>query len=599
MNKMQRCCVLSFFFQILFFLLLMPVFALPFGGKIFLTNGQADGEDGNMQHAVAVKTSDEEKGGIRLAAGQTKVSSIGTGNNEALIRAEIEKGTPTSLRSAVSRIRQQGINMSDSNKLLVYVASTLYKTVYPDERLNWDIPEIKDSSIYYNQIESAKMGAYTFGYNKSSDFLTLVLPSLVMFTAPELKNYFSDAEIALTNAVKLNGNSLLGHFLLGTLYGKEEKYDLAVKELETAFKIQSDCVSIAAPYIEMLIKVGKHKDAYNAAVKVLLKNTANARMLQLCGESAFAMKDWNLAEQYIEQVLQKDSMNARFQLLRSRILLEKGDFLRASASLDSYSRIEKPDKDFYIVKVRLLRDWNKNMQSASTTVTDALKIYPDDNEIMLLAASVASVTGTKINGLSASQLSSKILSYDPDNVEALSIMVKEALKNEQWQTAYERSTRLIRVSDSEEAKLLRIDACLGANALSEAQDIAKGLYRDNSDVESVQQMYIKVLIASNGGGEALSLIEQLLPSASQKAKSVLYYLRSRLASNSAAKMNDLRNSLTSNPRNEDALYDLYEYYYQKKDYRKALYYLKQVIALKPSDAKLLKQQTELDKLLAQ
>ena len=51
-------------------------------------------------------------------------------------------------------------------------------------------------------------------------------------------------------------------------------------------------------------------------------------------------------------------------------------------------------------------------------------------------------------------------------------------------------------------------------------------------------------------------------------------------------LSDLRSSLISNPRNTDALFRLYQIYYDKKDYRKAQYYLKQVVALNPNDSEL-------------
>ena len=47
---------------------------------------------------------------------------------------------------------------------------------------------------------------------------------------------------------------------------------------------------------------------------------------------------------------------------------------------------------------------------------------------------------------------------------------------------------------------------------------------------------------------------------------------------------DLRASLIANPRNSDALFRMYEIYYSKEDYRKAQYYLRQVVAINPNDS---------------
>jgi len=80
-------------------------------------------------------------------------------------------------------------------------------------------------------------------------------------------------------------------------------------------------------------------------------------------------------------------------------------------------------------------------------------------------------------------------------------------------------------------------------------------------------------------------------------KSFLYYERSFVHTSEDEVLNDLRSSLTSNPRNKDSLYRLYEIYYGKKDYRRAQYYLKQVVALDSSNAQLLQKNNELDLLL--
>ena len=81
----------------------------------------------------------------------------------------------------------------------------------------------------------------------------------------------------------------------------------------------------------------------------------------------------------------------------------------------------------------------------------------------------------------------------------------------------------------------------------------------------------------------LKYIDSLLPDASSKMKSYLYYVRSFLQITEDKSLADLRSSLSMNPRNSDALFRLYEIYYEKKDYRKAQYYLRQVVAINPNN----------------
>ena len=60
---------------------------------------------------------------------------------------------------------------------------------------------------------------------------------------------------------------------------------------------------------------------------------------------------------------------------------------------------------------------------------------------------------------------------------------------------------------------------------------------------------------------------------------------------------DLRSSLIANPRNSDALFRLYELYYAKQDYRKAQYYLRQVVAINPNDSSVRKLNEALTQLV--
>ena len=112
------------------------------------------------------------------------------------------------------------------------------------------------------------------------------------------------------------------------------------------------------------------------------------------------------------------------------------------------------------------------------------------------------------------------------------------------------------------------------------------MYKSNPNDESIIQSYIVVLIEQGKKTAALDLINSLLQTSSSKLKSFLYYKRSFLQSSVESSLSDLRSSLISNPRNTDALFRLYQIYYDKKDYRKAQYYLKQVVALNPNDSEL-------------
>jgi len=75
-------------------------------------------------------------------------------------------------------------------------------------------------------------------------------------------------------------------------------------------------------------------------------------------------------------------------------------------------------------------------------------------------------------------------------------------------------------------------------------------------------------------------------------KSRYFYLRSRTRSGEELVMNDLRSSLFEDPRNLAALTSMFEIYHLRKDERRAVYYLKQALALAPDNLRLKRYEAE-------
>ena len=105
-----------------------------------------------------------------------------------------------------------------------------------------------------------------------------------------------------------------------------------------------------------------------------------------------------------------------------------------------------------------------------------------------------------------------------------------------------------------------------------------------------------MLVATGMKNQAQTLISSLMNGASMKMRSFLFYERSFYGNSEDEILSDLRSSLTANPRNKDSLFRLYKIYYNKDDWKKAQYYLKQVVALNPSDSDMLRLNAQLDVL---
>ena len=245
------------------------------------------------------------------------------------------------------------------------------------------------------------------------------------------------------------------------------------------------------------------------------------------------------------------------------------------------------------------REWNKNNSLAAATIEEAFALYPNDIDVILAAAAVASETGGLVGGRSAGYLASKVLSSDKKNVDALEILAKDFANKSDWASAYRTSSELVKIPGAKDSALFtHISICLSFGQKAEAWELASKLYSEKPDDENVVQAYVTTLVSTGRASEASKLIASLIPASSAKQKSFLYYQKSLLSTGEENILADLRSSLIANPRNRDSLFRLYTIYFNKKEYRKAQYYLKQVVAISPDDEKVRELDENLKSLLS-
>ena len=155
MNKTQRCCILSFCISLLHIFFPIPANATP---VLEYKNFTAEGTERVAQlpalkfsAPVLAKTDKSTKDS------STSKKNSKTSSTDAQILAEIEKGTPASLRSAVSRVKQLGTKATDYENILFYVAerdASISTGDSPKEETNAPIEEIRNKGqiimLFYN-----------------------------------------------------------------------------------------------------------------------------------------------------------------------------------------------------------------------------------------------------------------------------------------------------------------------------------------------------------------------------------------------------------------------------------------------------------------
>ena len=498
------------------------------------------------------------------------------------ILAGVEDGNPESIRAALSKLRKNAAEYEENEKVLINIASEIMKQVWTSEKTNFDNPPVIDNNPYIGAINSVAQGVFDSSTG-NVDFLSTVLPAMLVLKNVSDASVYDSCETSLKAALELNSESVLANYLMAVLLEKKDNCAGAEVYIKKAYEKSPSTEEIVLAYTRILRGTGKVEMAYEVLQK-LNSGLNDITVLKQNAYIAFERKDFAAAELYVAKVLQQNPNDLEFVLFRARILIEKKDYIHAVSLLDMYSRQGTVTIDYLILRAKVQLDWSKNTSAATETIEKALQLYPGNSDALMIAARISSITDAPVAGKYADDLASAVLEKNPDNLDAMLYALKGLIQRENWNEAYTVAMNLIN-RNVEDSSLVEdyVMICIKLGKNSEAYDYAKKQMDLNPSDEILVQTYVLAYSKIGSREAVLRYIESLMSGASPKMKSYLFYRRSFLQLTEENILADLRSSLISNPRNSDSLFRLYEMYYSKKDYRKAQYYLRQVVAINPND----------------
>lgn len=513
------------------------------------------------------------------------------------VLALVENGSPESLKGAMAKLRKNESEYDETEKVLIAISTQIMKNVWPSENVTWETFELTGDNPYLGALKTAENGIFDTSTG-NTDFLSTILPAVVLLKPAATTAVYEDCEKAITSALALRPDSVFANYLYGILSEKQQKYLQAETFLRQAYANAGSSREVALAYVRVLRQNGNLALAAKVMNDISGVDPNSIEILKQNAYVAFASKDFASAEQFVGRVLQQTPNDLEFVLFRAKILIEKNDYIHAVSLLDVYARQDDSSLDYLLLRAKVQLDWSKNTTAATETVERTLQLYPENPEALMFAARISSQTDGPVAGQYADDLAAKVLEKNPENIDALTYALEGLTQRENWLEAYAISSRLINAADiSPEVVTKHVSICIKLGKRTEAYEFAKKMQELNPTDDVIMQAYILAYSKSGNRDAVLKYIDSLMPTASSKMKSYLYYTRSSLQLTEENALADLRSSLISNPRNSDALFRMYEIYYQKEDYRKAQYYLRQVVAINPNDSSVKKLNEALTKLI--
>jgi cytochrome c-type biogenesis protein CcmH/NrfG len=204
----------------------------------------------------------------------------------------------------------------------------------------------------------------------------------------------------------------------------------------------------------------------------------------------------------------------------------------------------------------------------------------DDEDLLIYAAELLMESSREEDRTEGRTLLSSLLSAGDSSLRAAALALRDAVRRRAGDEAQPYLNRLLEERRSPEDLLYAYQVERGLGNAAAALAFAQEVFEQDLRNDESRIAYVSSLIDANRRSEASWHLENRLSEiAGGLMKSRYYFLRSRLQTNEEGRMNDLRSSLFEDPRNINALTAMFEIYHRRNDQRRAVYYLKQALAL--------------------
>ncbi|MDR1859051.1 MAG: tetratricopeptide repeat protein [Treponema sp.] len=508
------------------------------------------------------------------------------------IRRLTEEGTLASMQGAIELIRSRNLGSTDFGRVMNAANTILIRQVYGLTDIDLPVPDLPQTHLYARILRGAERGTYTAPPPNSSDYLECVLPFLSLINETRQEALLA-ALPDLQRAQGIRPDSPLAPYFAALAHERIGQLAEAREEFAKALSVSEECYPAALGLARLMRLSGNEKEALDMLAELSERYPGNMPIMRQFATACYQSGDWARAEPIIAEVLKKHPRDGEFLLMRSHILVETGQYMRSQGSLDTYASFNPFTRLYLFLRARIQAEALQNREQALNFLQTLLRSYPDDEEATLYTARLlleSALAGEQAEGR---QLLRRMLENDSPPLSVLALALQDAISRESWQEAQGFQRRLLaeRRSGKDLYDAYLVERGLGnsSRALSYARELYERDMRNDNGIAT----YISALIDLNRKEEAARLIEQRLSALSGgQEKSRYLYLRSRIGANEEVVMTDLGSALFENPRNLNALIAMFEIYHNRKDSRRAVYYLKQALAIAPGNPRLMRFERE-------
>jgi len=467
--------------------------------------------------------------------------------------------------------------------------------VYPDSPATLPIADLPQTHSYTRIIREAERGVYIRPPANSTDFFEYILPFLAVNnqTGPILPDVARD----LTKAAELQPDSALPPFFQGIVHERAGRFAQAEAAYRRAYGLSNECYPALVGAARMMRRTGNTAAAITILSDLLIRYPDSTDIKRQLAITYYESRNWVRALASIDEILLSEPRDGDLLLMKAHIHIEQGQYSQANAPLDTYASINSNNRNYLFFRARLQAEGNRNRDSALNYLRSILRTNNSDVEAMSYAVTLLMESQRTSDLEEGRQFLARLRQISGNSVNVLNLSLEDAIRRENWREArtYLTGILAIRRTPQDLSNAYYVERGLGNN--STALTFARELYDKDTSNNEYAVIYISALVDNGRRDEALRLVENRINSSSGGVKSQFYYLRSRIQSNEENALSDLRSSIFEDPRNLDALIAMFEIYHRRREERRAVYYLRQALAIAPDNPRLQRYEREYSALL--
>jgi Tfp pilus assembly protein PilF len=480
--------------------------------------------------------------------------------------------------------------MSGINTLLI-------RLVYPDSPARLPAIDLPQTGSYPRIIREAERGNYIRPSANSNDFFEHILPFLAVNeqTRPEV---LSDALRDLAKAGELRPSSVLPQYFQGIIHERAGRNAQAEAAYRQAYGISNECYPALAGVARMRSRAGNTAEAAAILTDLMIRHPDSLLLKRQLAFIHYESRNWARALSIADEVLISDPRDGELLLLKAHILIEQGQFSQANSTLDIYASINSNNRNYLFYRARIQAEGLKNRDSALNFLRSILSTNENDADALMYAARLLMESQRPADVQEGRELLGRLRRNSGYSIDVMVLSLQDAIRRESWQEAqgYLGFVLNNRRTPADLINAYYVERGLKNNA--RALTYARELYNLDTSNNEYAVIYVSALIDNGRREEGLRLVENALNSAGGgNVKSQFYFLRSRLQTKDEDALSDLRSSIFENPRNLDAIIAMFEIYHRQREERRAVYYLRQALALSPDNAYLKRYEREYAHLL--